>query len=211
MMAVCGRDSHSLHPPKPWTDTYEDSRTRSRPSQLWESGNSVLCFFDSKSRKAKFLTSPTRTEPLEQIFADCDADLVVMEACGPSGWINDLAQKHDLKTRVCSTNEEAWRWANVKRKTDRDDALKLARLAAMGELKAVHTPTPEHREFQSLVKYRKTHASNASRPLPVLDREPLRSWWRVWMNRIALRMVLRYWPTSGSSLASISPARPTAK
>ena len=118
--------------------------------------NSVLCFFDSKTRKTKFLTSTTKQEPLQQVFADCDADLVVMEACGPSGWINDLAQKHGLKTLVCSTNEEAWRWANVKRKTDRDDALKLARLAAMGELKAVHTPSPEHREFRSLVKYRKT-------------------------------------------------------
>ena len=44
----------------------------------------------------------------------------------------------------------------MKRKTDKDDALKLERLAAMGELKPVHTPSPEHREFRSLVKYRKT-------------------------------------------------------
>jgi transposase len=30
-----------------------------------------------------------------------------MEACGPSGWINDLAIQHGLKTLVCSTNEDA--------------------------------------------------------------------------------------------------------
>jgi transposase len=84
------------------------------------------------------------------------ADLVVMEACGPSGWINDLAISLGFATLVCSTNEEAWRWANVKRKTDKDDALKLARMAAMQELHPVHTPSPEHREFRSLVKYRKT-------------------------------------------------------
>ena len=47
-------------------------------------------------------------------------------------------------------------WANVKRKTDKDDALKLARLAATGELKGVHVPSAQHREFRSLVKYRKT-------------------------------------------------------
>ncbi len=41
-------------------------------------------------------------------------------------------------------------------KDRQDDALKLARMAAMGELKAVHTPTESHREFRSLVKYRKT-------------------------------------------------------
>ncbi|GAA5511258.1 IS110 family transposase [Novipirellula caenicola] len=118
--------------------------------------NSVACFFNSKTRKSKFLTTPTNREHIASIFKSAKADLVVMEACGPSGWINDLAQSFGLETLVCSTNEEAWRWANVKRKTDRDDALKLARMAAMGELKAVHTPSPQHREFRSLVKYRKT-------------------------------------------------------
>lgn len=79
-----------------------------------------------------------------------------MEACGPSGWINDLCAQYKRKTLVCSTNEDAWKWSNVKRKTDKDDALKIARMAAMNERKAVHMPTPEHREFRSLVKYRKT-------------------------------------------------------
>jgi len=118
--------------------------------------NSVCCLFDSKTRKTKFVTTPTTREHFDVIFQDTKCDLVVMEACGPSGWINDLAQEYRHETLVCSTNEEAWRWANVKRKTDRDDALKLARMAAMGELKGVHTPTLEHREFRSLVKYRKT-------------------------------------------------------
>lgn len=118
--------------------------------------NSVCCFFNTKTRKAKFLTTPTKREHIAKVFQDSNADLVVMEACGPSGWINDLALSFNLQTLVCSTNEEAWRWANVKRKTDKDDALKLARMAAMGELKRVHTPSPQHREFRSLVKYRKT-------------------------------------------------------
>jgi hypothetical protein len=46
--------------------------------------------------------------------------------------------------------------SNVKRKTDKDGAVKLARMAAMNELKAVHMPSETHREFRSLVKYRKT-------------------------------------------------------
>jgi transposase len=79
-----------------------------------------------------------------------------MEACGPSGWINDLDISLGFDSLVCSTNEEAWRWANVKRKTDKDDALKLARMAAMQELRPVHTPSPEHHEFRSLVEHRKT-------------------------------------------------------
>jgi len=118
--------------------------------------NSVCCLFDTKTRKSRFLTTPTRREHLDSVLKSHKADLVVMEACGPSGWINDLAESYDRNTLVCSTNEEAWRWANVKRKTDKDDALKLARLAAMRELKPVHMPSQQHREFRSLVKYRKT-------------------------------------------------------
>ncbi|MCA9165987.1 MAG: transposase, partial [Planctomycetales bacterium] len=103
-----------------------------------------------------FLNAITDRHYLETVFKKHKIDLLVMEACGPSGWINDLAQSLGLKTLVCSTNEEAWKWSNVKRKTDKDDALKLARMAAMGELKSVHTPTEQQREFRSLVKYRKT-------------------------------------------------------
>ena len=118
--------------------------------------NSTCCFFDTKTRKARFLTVPTQRKYLATVFKDSKVDLVVMEACGPSGWINDLARSLRLSTLVCSTNEEAWKWGNVKRKTDKDDALKLARMAAMRELKPVHMPSPEHRELRSLVKYRKT-------------------------------------------------------
>ena len=118
--------------------------------------NTMCCFFDTKTRKYEFLTAATERGYLTTVFKKHKSDLVVMEACGPSGWINDLAVSLGLKTLVCSTNEDAWKWSNVKRKTDRDDALKLARLAAMNELKAVHMPSEEHREFRSLVKYRKT-------------------------------------------------------
>jgi transposase len=116
----------------------------------------MCCFFDTKSRKHSFLLAATERNYLTTVFQKHPIDLVVMEACGPSGWIHDLALQCGLKSLVCSTNEEAWRWSNVKRKTDKDDALRLARMAAMKELKAVHMPSEQHREFRSLVKYRKT-------------------------------------------------------
>lgn len=118
--------------------------------------NTMCCFFDTKTRKHHFLNAATDRNYLTTVFKNHEIDLVVMEACGPSGWINDLAVSLGLKTLVCSTNEDAWKWSNVKRKTDKDDALKLARMAAMRELKAVHMPSEAHREFRSLVKYRKT-------------------------------------------------------
>ena len=115
----------------------------------------MCCFFDTKTRKYSFLLAATERNYLKTVFEKHTIDLVVMEACGPSGWISDLANQCGHKTLVCSTNEEAWRWSNVKRKTDKDDALKLARMAAMRELKPVHMPSHQHREFRSLVKYRK--------------------------------------------------------
>ena len=92
-------------------------------------------------RKHEFLNAATDRNYLTTVFQKHKIDLVVMEACGPSGWVNDLAVSLGLKTLVCSTNEDAWKWSNVKRKTDRDDALKLARMASMGELKSVHMPS----------------------------------------------------------------------
>ena len=70
---------------------------------------SVCCIFDTKTRKHEFLTVTTDRHYLTTIFKQFKVDLVVMEACGPSGWINDLAVSHGHKTLVCSTNEDACR------------------------------------------------------------------------------------------------------
>jgi transposase len=43
---------------------------------------------------------------------------------------------------------------HIKRKTDRDDALKLAKLAALGQLVPVYIPCRQQREYRRLVKYR---------------------------------------------------------
>jgi hypothetical protein len=108
--------------------------------------NTMCCFFDSKTRKHSFLNATTDRNYLSTVFKKHKIDLVVMEACGPSGWISDLAESFGLKTFVCSTNEDAWTWSNVKRKTDKDDALKLARMATMSELMPVHMrPLPHAR------------------------------------------------------------------
>jgi len=118
--------------------------------------NSMCCFFDTDTQEYRFQAVATNRRYLTAVLTNHKIDLVVMEACGPSGWISDLCQEHKIKTLVCSTNEEAWRWKNTKRKTDKDDALKLARLAMMRQLKPVHVPTHQGREHRTLVKYRKT-------------------------------------------------------
>lgn len=125
--------------------------------------NSMCCFFDTETQEYTLLNAATTRGYLTTVFQKHVIDLVVMEACGPSGWISDLCEELGLQTLVCSTNEEAWRWNNVKRKTDKDDAIKLARLAMMKQLKPVHVPRQEVREHRTLVKYRKTLCERVNR------------------------------------------------
>ena len=117
--------------------------------------NSMCCFYNTDTNEYRFQAAATTRHYLTSVFKNHKIDLVVMEACGPSGWISDLCQEFGLKTLVCSTNDAAWMWKNVKRKTDKDDSLKLARMAMMGQLTPVHVPKHQVREHRSLIKYRK--------------------------------------------------------
>ena len=73
--------------------------------------NTMCCFFDSKTRKHQFLNAATERNYLTTVLKSQKIDLVVMKACGPSGWVSDLAQSLGHKTLVCSTNEDARRWS----------------------------------------------------------------------------------------------------
>ena len=65
---------------------------------------------------------------------------LVIEVCGIAGWVHDLAADLEIPIQVANPQHEGWRWNKVKRKTDRGDALKLARLAAMNQLPTVYMP-----------------------------------------------------------------------
>ena len=64
--------------------------------------------------------------------------------------MSDLCEELGFKIVVCSTHEDAWLFKNVKRKTDKDDAIKLARLASMKQLVATHVPAKAIRERRRL-------------------------------------------------------------
>ena len=81
--------------------------------------NSMCCFYDTETQKAEFQKAETTRRYLTAVMKSRKIDLVVMEACGPSGWISDLCSDLELKTLVCSTNDEAWHWSKVKRKRTR--------------------------------------------------------------------------------------------
>ena len=136
--------------------------------------NSMVCFYNSETKEHRFQLCKTERNYLTTLLGSEHFDLVVMEACSCSGWVSDICDQLGLATLVYSTHEEAWRWRNVKRKTDRDDALKLARLGAGGELKPTYVPKSEMREYRGLIKYRKNLVNRINRFFEELDASTVR-------------------------------------
>ena len=62
-----------------------------------------MLLFQHQTRQHSFLNAPTERNHVNPLLKNHNIDLVVMEAYGPSGWINDLASSHGLKTLVCFT------------------------------------------------------------------------------------------------------------
>jgi transposase len=117
--------------------------------------NSVLCRYAPDTRDAAFHTVRTTPDDLSRELTRLPVARVVFEACSQAGWVHDLCGQLGLPATVASTTGAAWQWKRVKRKTDRDDALKLARLAAVGEVQAVPVPPRAVRQWKSLIGLRK--------------------------------------------------------
>ena len=125
--------------------------------------NSVLCWYEPASRVAAFRTVRSTPAELRRELTREPVAVVVFEACSQAGWVHDLCEELDLRSLVASTTGSAWQWKRVKRKTDRDDALKLARLAAVGEIDGVPVPPWTVRQWKSLLGLRKRLVSERIR------------------------------------------------
>ena len=94
--------------------------------------NSVVCWYNPETQAAEYRTIHSTPEELRQALAQRPASAVVYEACSQAGCVHDLCEERGLPITFASTSGEAWQWKRVKKMTDRDDALKRARLEAMG-------------------------------------------------------------------------------
>lgn len=115
---------------------------------------SVACRYDPATGAHTFETIATTPPSVHDLLIDARPSLLVIEACSVCGWISDLAESLQIEVRVANTLGEAWKWKKVKRKTDRDDAMKLARLVATDQLSLVHLPKLQVRQQRALIKYR---------------------------------------------------------
>lgn len=124
---------------------------------------SVACLFKSETHEAEYETIPTHRWAIQQLLEQRQPDRVVIETCSVSGWVHDLCQELGYVIEVVNPAQDAWKWKHVKRKTDKDDALKLSRLSALGQICPVYVPAAETRQYRSLVKYRKTLVGRVNR------------------------------------------------
>jgi transposase len=79
---------------------------------------------------------------------------VVVEACANAGWVRDHAAAAGHAVKVANTAAESWKFQHLKRKTDKDDALRLAEREAIGQLPTVCLPDPPTRQRRTLIAFR---------------------------------------------------------
>jgi transposase len=114
----------------------------------------VVCIYDQKSGEHKYLTIRTSPRQVHDLIAEQEPDRVVFEICSSAGWVYDIADGLGIEVEAANTNAQAWRWKNLRRKNDREDALKLAQLSAMNQLRTVHIPNRLVRQKRALIQYR---------------------------------------------------------
>jgi transposase len=112
---------------------------------------SVACGYDTQSGECQYHTFVTDRAELQELLDRFEPEVVVIEACSLAGWVRDACVEYGYRCKVANTSSEAWKFKHVKRKTDRDDALRLAHLEASGQLPTVELPAKAVREKRSLI------------------------------------------------------------
>jgi transposase len=115
---------------------------------------SVACLYDPATAGARFDTLTTGRAELTRLIQRHRPARVAIEACALAGWVHDLCGELGVPCQVANTASEAWKFKHARRKTDRDDALRLAQLAALGQLPEVATPPKPVREWRALIACR---------------------------------------------------------
>jgi transposase len=114
----------------------------------------VACRYTGSPATARFDSFTTDRARRAKLLQRCQPGVVVIEAGLLAGWVHDLCAQRGFPCLVANTAREAWKCQHLKRKTDRDDARRLAQLHALGQLPTVALPPPATRPWRRLIAYR---------------------------------------------------------
>jgi transposase len=126
-------------------------------------GKSAWELLDTQSGAARNGNVGMDESSLGKLLQKLAPDRLVIESGPLAARVHDLAVAMGVAVQVADTTEDAWQWKNVKRKTDADDAGKLARLAALGQINPVHIPAPAVRQRRHLLEYRRALVAEQTR------------------------------------------------
>jgi transposase len=117
---------------------------------------SVACVHDQATGEIGFTTFETTRAELQKLIGRQQPAVIIIEACLLAGWVHDLCAELGVRCLVANTASEAWKFKHLKRKTDKDDALRLAQLYVLGQLPTVALPPTAVRQWRSLIACRQT-------------------------------------------------------
>jgi len=117
---------------------------------------SVACIYERAEPSWQLTSFPTNRAELIKLLDKHQPSVVVIEACALCGWVLDLCAERGLSCKVANTTSEAWKFKHSKRKTDKDDALRLAQLEALGQLPTVAIPPKATRQWRALIALRQS-------------------------------------------------------
>jgi len=166
----------------------------------------VSCDYERESGKHRFRGSFTTPAALQQLVKEVKPDRVVLEVCNIAGWVCDLLREMGVEVQVANTSDDAWRWRKVKKKNDRCDALKAAQLSAVNQLREVHIPTIEVRQWRALIAFRQQlvkrrgKVKNHIRDLLVTEGQLLPRGAKCWTQLGVARLEAMARPLAGVSL-----------
>jgi transposase len=115
---------------------------------------SVACVHDRATGEFGFTTFETTRTELRKLVGKEQPAVIVIEACLLAGWVHDLCSELGVRCLVANTASEAWKFKHLKRKTDKDDALRLVQLYLLGQLPTVTLPPTTVRQWRSLIANR---------------------------------------------------------
>lgn len=108
---------------------------------------------DTESGEIQRTLVPTSVEGLLPLVDRFCPQRVVLEQTTGTGWMVDCLRAAGVsEVQVANTRDAAWQ--NRTSKTDRQDADLLARLSATGQLRTVHVPERDVREWRGLIDFR---------------------------------------------------------
>jgi transposase len=114
---------------------------------------SVSLMNDTETGEVEYETIRSTPADVERLLQQRRPDRVVLEIGASAGWVHDLAVSMVIAVQVANPNGEAWRWTNVKAKSDRKDVDKMMCLSLSNQLPLVHMPSPQVRQRRALIAY----------------------------------------------------------